>query len=114
MKRHSRSKEADNPAIHYGIIASANQLMKDAVVRDTLAAEKGILCFEIEAAGLMNRFPYLVIRGICDYSDSHKNNDWQGYAAIAAAAYAKELLKRMVPGRVEREEKIRKALACSK
>ncbi|KAF2183430.1 purine and uridine phosphorylase, partial [Zopfia rhizophila CBS 207.26] len=90
--RRERNKNDDNPAIHYGLIASANQLMKDALVRDMLAAEKGVLCFEMEAAGLMNHFPCLVIRGICDYSDSHKNKEWQGYAAMAAAAYAKDLL----------------------
>lgn len=88
--------------------------MKDAVVRDALVAEKGILCFEIEAAGLMNCFPCLVIRGIYDYSDSYKNKDWQGYAAMAAAAYAKELLKRIVPSQVKSKERLRKALACSK
>jgi hypothetical protein len=47
---------------------------------------------EIEAAGLMDSFPCVVIRGICDYADSHKNKEWQGYAAATAAAYAKELL----------------------
>jgi hypothetical protein len=52
----------------------------------------GVLCFEMEAAGLMNSFPCLVIRGICDYADSHKNKKWQPYAAGTAAAYAKELL----------------------
>jgi hypothetical protein len=46
----------------------------------------------MEAAGLINDFPCLVIRGICDYADSHKNKEWQGYAAAIAAAYAKELL----------------------
>ncbi|EGU86437.1 hypothetical protein FOXB_03045 [Fusarium oxysporum f. sp. conglutinans Fo5176] len=86
LARAERDEEDDNPAIHYGLIASANQLMKDALVRDKLAAEKGVLCFEMEAAGLMNHFPCLVIRGICDYSDSHKNKDWQGFAAMVAAA----------------------------
>ncbi|OCK96816.1 uncharacterized protein K441DRAFT_656827 [Cenococcum geophilum 1.58] len=104
--RHERSKDEDNPAIHYGLIASANQLMKNALVRDTLAAEKDVLCFEMEAAGLMNHFPCLVIRGICDYSDSHKNKEWQGYAAMAAAAYAKDLLYRIPADRVEAERKI--------
>jgi hypothetical protein len=52
----------------------------------------GILCVEMEAAGLMDEFPCLVIRGICDYADSHKNKRWQPYAAATAAAYAKELL----------------------
>jgi hypothetical protein len=52
----------------------------------------GVLCFEMEAAGLMNSFPCLVVRGICDYADSHKNKQWQAYAAGTAAAYAKEVL----------------------
>ncbi|KAJ5899264.1 hypothetical protein N7495_004008 [Penicillium taxi] len=104
--RRGRSINEDNPAIHYGMIASANQLMKDALIRDKLAAEKDVLCFEMEAAGLMNTFPCLVIRGICDYSDSHKSKQWQGYAAMTAAAYAKDLLHRIPLNRVEAEEKI--------
>jgi nucleoside phosphorylase len=104
--RPERTEDEDNPAIHYGLIASANQLMKDAITRDTLAKEKDVLCFEMEAAGLMNHFPCLVIRGICDYSDSHKNKEWQGYAAMAAAAYAKDLLCRIPPTKVEAERKI--------
>ncbi|EED19184.1 hypothetical protein TSTA_025060 [Talaromyces stipitatus ATCC 10500] len=106
IERRERAKSEDNPAIHYGLIASADQLMKDALIRDRLAAEKDVLCFEMEAAGLMNHFPCLVIRGICDYSDSHKNKEWQGYAAMAAAAYAKDLLCRIPPNRVEAERKI--------
>ena len=50
------------------------------------------LCYEMEAAGLMNNFPCLVIRGICDYANERKNDDWQRYAAATAAAFAKELL----------------------
>ncbi|KAF3317256.1 hypothetical protein TWF173_000499 [Orbilia oligospora] len=108
VSRLDRTEEGgwDNPAIHYGLIASANQLMKNAIVRDRLATEKNILCFEMEAAGLMNQFPCLVIRGICDYSDSHKNKEWQGYAAMAAAAYAKDLLREVVPTKVDIEKKI--------
>jgi len=80
-------------AVHYGTIASGNQVMKDGITRDRLSSELGgVLCFEMEAAGLMNNFPCLVIRGICDYADSHKNKEWQPYAAATAAAYAKEVL----------------------
>jgi nucleoside phosphorylase len=104
--RRERTEGEDNPVIHYGLIASANQLMKDALVRDVLAKEKDVLCFEMEAAGLMNHFPCLIIRGICDYSDTHKNNEWQGYAAMAAAAYTKDLLGRIPPNRVETEKRI--------
>ncbi|KAL2839409.1 putative wd40 protein [Aspergillus pseudoustus] len=108
--RAPRSGDEDNPAIHYGLIASANQLMKDALIRDRLATEMGVLCFEMEAAGMMNHFPCLVIRGICDYSDSHKNEEWQGYAAMVAAAYAKDLLYRIYPQQVEKEERISEIL----
>ena len=52
---------------------------------------------EMEAAGLMDSFPCLVIRGICDYADSHKNKKWQPYAAATAAAYMKELLSVIIP-----------------
>jgi len=93
IQRNERPADEDNPAIHYGLIASADRLMKDASVRDALARDEGVLCFEMEAAGLMDHFPCVVIRGICDYSDTHKNDIWQGYSAATAAAYAKELLE---------------------
>ncbi|KAF2189351.1 purine and uridine phosphorylase [Zopfia rhizophila CBS 207.26] len=112
-KRCERAEYDDNPAIHYGLIASADQLMKDALVRDRLAEAKNVLCFEMEAAGLMNQFPCLVIRGICDYSDTHKNKEWQGHAAMAAAAYAKDLLYRIPPNRLEAERRIGDILSKS-
>ena len=52
--------------IHYGVIASGNSLVKDAKLRDWIASmDKQCVCIEMEAAGLMNNFPCLVIRGIC-------------------------------------------------
>ncbi|KAK1990312.1 hypothetical protein LX36DRAFT_686090 [Colletotrichum falcatum] len=110
VSRDERSEDEDSPAIHYGLIASANQVMKNAETRDKLSREKGVLCFEMEAAGLMNHFPCLVVRGICDYSDSHKNKEWQGFAAMAAAAYAKDLLCRILPNKLEAERKIKEVL----
>ena len=86
-----------HPQIHYGIIASGNQVVKDPVVRDQMQRDYGALCVEMEAAGLMNEFPCLVIRGVSDYADSHKNDGWHRYAAAAAAAYAKELLSHVSP-----------------
>jgi nucleoside phosphorylase len=79
--------------VHYGTIASGNQVIRSAAERHRVSAELGgVLCFEMEAAGLINNFPCLVIRGICDYADSHKNKRWQPYAAATAAACAKEVL----------------------
>lgn len=87
-------REDADPRIHYGLIASGNTVVKDAVFRDEICEVigQGCMCFEMEAAGLMCSFPCLVIRGICDYADSHKNDRWQRYAAATAAAFAKELL----------------------
>ncbi|KJK65660.1 hypothetical protein P875_00010100 [Aspergillus parasiticus SU-1] len=95
INREPRATSA--PRVHYGLIASGNQVMKDSEARDRLAERHEILCFEMEASGLVNELPTLVIRGICDYCDSHKNDEWQGYAALAAAAYAKKLLSIIPP-----------------
>ncbi|KAI0459499.1 hypothetical protein F5B21DRAFT_455072 [Xylaria acuta] len=83
----------DQPRIHYGLIASGNRVLKDSKVRDSLAREHGVLCFEMEAAGVVNAgLDCLVIRGISDYADAAKSKEWQEYAATSAAAYAKLLL----------------------
>ncbi|KAJ5655363.1 hypothetical protein N7507_007313 [Penicillium longicatenatum] len=89
-----------DPIIHYGTIGSADQVMRHGITRDAMRKKHQILCFEMEAAGLMNDFPCLVIRGICDYSDTHKHKLWQRYAAATAAAYAKELLGVIPPTEV--------------
>ncbi|KAJ4251040.1 hypothetical protein NW762_011690 [Fusarium torreyae] len=82
------------PLIHYGTVACGNQVIRDGQTREMVSSEfNGVLCFEMEAAGLMNNtLPCLVIRGICDYADSHKTKKWQPYASAAAAAFAKDLL----------------------
>lgn len=85
-------KDNTTPRIHYGLMESGNQVVNDGSIRDHLARQCNILCFEMEAAGLMDKFPCLIIRGISNYADSHKNYIWQGYAAATAATYAKELL----------------------
>ncbi|KAL6812416.1 hypothetical protein J3E69DRAFT_121560 [Trichoderma sp. SZMC 28015] len=101
------------PDIHHGLIASGNQVIKDAAVRDRLNEDLdgNVLCIEMEAAGLMNDFPCLVVRGICDYADSGKNKDWQEYAAAVAAAYAKEVLSVLQISAVEHMESVKDILA---
>jgi nucleoside phosphorylase len=92
-----KPRSSKDPVIHYGLIASGDRAMNHGPSRDQLAKELDVLCFETEAAGLMDSFPCLVIRGICDYADSHDSKRWQPYAAATAAAYARELLC-IVPG----------------
>ncbi|KAI3573641.1 hypothetical protein IWW34DRAFT_753894 [Fusarium oxysporum f. sp. albedinis] len=88
----SRPK-TDDPRIHYGAIASGNQIMRSGTQRDNIARRLEVICFEMEASGIMDILPCLPIRGVSDYSDSHKNKEWQRYAAATAAAYARELLE---------------------
>ncbi|KAJ9238315.1 hypothetical protein DTO169E5_4859 [Paecilomyces variotii] len=90
----------NDPLPHYGIIASGDADIKRGSTREQLRQETRALCVETQAAGVMRAFPCLVICGICDYADEHKNTHWQGYAALAAAAYAKELLGYMPRGQV--------------
>jgi nucleoside phosphorylase len=99
-------------SVHFGLIASGNQVIKDAALRNKLNKDLGshLLCIEMEAAGLMNNFPCIVIRGICDYADSHKNKDWQEYAAVTAAAFAKEFLAFLQPTDVEGERPVKELL----
>ncbi|KAJ0425454.1 nucleoside phosphorylase domain-containing protein [Aspergillus carlsbadensis] len=113
-RRHLVPREprmSPDPVIHYGTIGSANQVMRHGGTRDKLCREKNILCFEMEAAGLMDQFPSLVVRGICDYSDTHKAKQWQPYAAATAAAYAKELLEVMPAAQVNATAEVTRALS---
>ncbi|RKK75501.1 hypothetical protein BFJ71_g17107 [Fusarium oxysporum] len=85
------------PAVHFGLMASGNSVMKSGKDRDRIAAQEGIIAFEMESAGVWDSFPCIVIKGACDYADSHKNKDWQRYAAATAAACTKAFLGSWVP-----------------
>jgi formylglycine-generating enzyme required for sulfatase activity/nucleoside phosphorylase/tRNA A-37 threonylcarbamoyl transferase component Bud32 len=90
------------PRVFLAAIASANMLLKDPARRDALRAQFGTRAVEMEGSGIADAtwnhgIGYLVVRGICDYCDSNKNDDWQKYAAMAAAAYVRALLASM-PG----------------
>lgn len=74
---------------------SQDIIIEDAATRDNLAQEFGAVCFETEAEGVLYDFQCLVIRGISDYCDSHKDNQWHRYAAAAAAAYGRALLEKV-------------------
>ncbi|EGX48820.1 hypothetical protein AOL_s00079g459 [Orbilia oligospora ATCC 24927] len=92
------SKGSNNARVHYGLITSGNQVVKDASLRDEIDSrlQNKVLCIEMEAAGLM-KFPAVIVRGICDYADESKDDDWQEYAATVAAICGKELLNCVHP-----------------
>ncbi|MGA9189461.1 MAG: phosphorylase, partial [Methanosarcina sp.] len=90
----------DQPRVFTGPIASANILQKDPNARDKLREKFKVKAIEMEASGIADatwnhEAGYLVVRGICDYCDSHKNDDWQQYAAVVAAAYTRALIGSM-------------------
>ncbi|TVY66091.1 hypothetical protein Focb16_v011143 [Fusarium oxysporum f. sp. cubense] len=92
VPRRKRSKKHIRH-IHFGLIASGNTICRDAKFRDKYSASKGVLCFENAAAGIANCLPCLVVFGISNYADTHANKEWEGYTAMVAAAYAKDLLR---------------------
>ncbi|CAI7636057.1 unnamed protein product [Penicillium pancosmium] len=98
------ARTSTDPVIHYGAVASGSQVIKNSVFRDEAARQLNVICFEMEAAGLMDIIPCLPIRGICDYSDSHKSKEWQKFAAATAAAYAREFLEGLPVTETDKEE----------
>ncbi|KAB8264943.1 Pfs, NACHT and ankyrin domain protein [Aspergillus pseudonomiae] len=89
---HREDRLDTSPEIHYGIVATGSAVVKDAPTREQIKQRHGAICLEMEAAGLINNFPCIVIRGISNYADSHKNDQWHAYAVATAAACAKKLL----------------------
>jgi nucleoside phosphorylase len=90
------NKEAQEPAIHIGRIASGDVVMKSGEYRDRIAKDKGIIAFEMEGAGVWDEVPCVVVKGVCDYADCHKNKKWQNFAAATAASAMKALLERYI------------------
>ena len=89
-----RLSQPYNPVVHFGLIASGDTVMKSGEDRDDIATRDGVIAFEMEGAGVWENFPAsLVIKGVCDYADSHKNKKWQNYAAATAAAVTKGFLE---------------------
>jgi nucleoside phosphorylase len=86
-------QEAQKPCIHFGRMSCSNQVMKSGQHRDRIAEEEEVIGFEMESAGTWDFVPTIVIKSVCDYADSHKNKEWQQYAAATAAAGAKALLE---------------------
>jgi len=89
----AETKEARKPYIHFGRIACSNQVIKSGQHRDRIATLERVIGFEMEGAGTWDYIPTIVIKSVCDYADSHKNKQWQEYAAATAAACTKAFLE---------------------
>lgn len=92
----ARRNQSFQPAVHFGLFASGDTIMRSGSDRDEIAARDGVVAFEMEGAGLWEIFrssACLIVKTVCDYADSHKSKSWQPYAAAVAAVTAKALLR---------------------
>ncbi|VUC29320.1 unnamed protein product [Clonostachys rosea] len=96
IHREQRSSTVNTPIIHIGAIASGDTVMKSGIHRDIIANELGVIAFEMEGCGVWEELPCLVIKGVCDYADSHKDKVWQRFAAASAASVAKAVIHRYI------------------
>ncbi|EPS35589.1 hypothetical protein H072_10985 [Dactylellina haptotyla CBS 200.50] len=90
------SRRKPKPSIHFGPVASGDKIMRSATVRDEIARKEQVIAFDMEAAGAWDYLPCLLIKGVSDYADSHKNKNWQNYAALTAAVCVKAVLEQWV------------------
>jgi nucleoside phosphorylase len=96
-----RGPSEANISVHIGTVASGNTVMKSGQHRDTIARKEGVIGFEMEGAGVWDDVPCLIIKGVCDYADTHKSKSWQAYAAATGASAAKAFLEYWRPGKYE-------------
>ncbi|KAL6233927.1 hypothetical protein BDW75DRAFT_241569 [Aspergillus navahoensis] len=97
IRRRRDCLENSSPTIQIGTVASADTVMKSGEHRDGLVESEGVIGFEMEGAGVWNNISCIIIKGVCDYADSHKNKAWQAYAAATGAATAKAFLEYWEP-----------------
>jgi nucleoside phosphorylase len=86
------------PKVHYGLVGSADVLMRDEERRDELARAHRIIAMEMEGAGVaasarLRGVPWYMVRGIVDYCENTGKSDrWHPYSSMMAAAYTRSLL----------------------
>jgi hypothetical protein len=93
---------ADAPSVHDAAIASADVLQRDQdMFAEMLNTHQQIRAAEMEAGGFVkgcqdgkSSRPWLVVRGISDFGDLFKNDNFHHLAAHSAAAYTADFLKR--------------------
>jgi nucleoside phosphorylase len=88
-----RQNERNRPSLHFGLMGSGDTVLKSAIERDRIAKEVNVIAFEMEGSGVWETMPCVIIKGVCDYADSHKNKEWHDYAATTAAASSKAFLR---------------------
>lgn len=104
LQRNRLTADSPKPCVLFGSIASADTVMKSGEHRDKIAATEKVIAFEMEGAGIWDSLPCVIIKGVCDYADSHKNKIWQNYAAATASSCAKAFLICWTPSVLARSD----------
>ena len=90
--------------IHYGPMACGPLVVKDPKYMNKLRShEHSLLAVDMESYGValaasMCSTPArtvhaVIVKGVVDFADGAKNDDWHDYAAYASAAYARHILE---------------------
>ena len=105
--RENKYYRENKPNIRYGPVASSKCVARNMKLRMDFAESCHCMVYDADSRPTMevlkrhNKDSFVIIRGTADYSDGHSNLDWQPYAAVCAAAYAKYIILSM-PGEGQR------------
>ena len=97
-----------SPNVHVGVIASGEKVVADAkFVAELKKSWPQLTGIEMEGLGAAlaayeaaTAPELLLVKGICDWADRHKNDDWHAYAAAAAAAFTIALIRHIAAPQV--------------
>jgi nucleoside phosphorylase len=89
------------PNVHFGVVASGEKVIADTITIPELQGSwNRLIGVEMEGFGTAQAVyqsdpipKMLMVKGICDWADPNKNDEWQTYAADIAAAYIVNFLR---------------------
>ncbi|KAL4862750.1 hypothetical protein BDV12DRAFT_190178 [Aspergillus spectabilis] len=105
-----KTSDGIQTSIYIGPVASADTVMKFGLHRDEIVKREKVIAFEMEGAGVWDNVPCIIIKGVCDYADSHKSKLWQAYAAATGASAAKAFLEYWRPAKQKDASKHRRLM----
>lgn len=96
LKKSMEQDYGQCPEIFIGCVASGDTVMNSGEERDRIAKQinRNIIAFDIGGAGVWDEMPCIIVKGICDYGDGHRNQRWRPFAAATAASVLKAMLGR--------------------
>ncbi|KAK2601614.1 hypothetical protein QQS21_004849 [Conoideocrella luteorostrata] len=92
------TEQPPKPNIHVGTMASADIVMRASPEFVTQLKDRNVLGIDMEGGGVYRATDCIVIKGVVDYADTHKNKIFADYAAASAASVALAFLMKLYPG----------------